>query len=265
MTTRVRSLAIESIADMLALADSEERELFPPTELYGEGWTLRLVLDSAFRGSAKLPFPSLNGARCYSEAQLTPEGYRFYDASDADSTYGIRLKPVTMEIITSARARSQLREYGSLDEAPYLSHPATGEAQVWSSGDPRDEIRFYSGPGYDPDTAQPLEPITPEGVHTYRETKGAAEERAALWRAREAERSAKRAEVRRRVAADNAQRVEQARQGEEAAETAQAQKTKNGPYRRLETSRVACSYRCRSRGGGEACVQRCRSQDERRC
>ena len=164
MTTRVRSLAIESIADMLALADSEERELFPPTELYGEGWMLQLVLDSAFRGSAKLPFPSLNGARCYSEAQLTPEGYRFYDASDADSTYGIRLKPVTMEIITSARARSQLREYGSLDEAPYLSHPATGEAQVWSSGDPRDEIRFYSGPGDDPDTAQPLEPSPPSST-----------------------------------------------------------------------------------------------------
>ncbi len=37
MTTRVRSLAIESITDMLALADSEERRLFPPTELYGEG------------------------------------------------------------------------------------------------------------------------------------------------------------------------------------------------------------------------------------
>ncbi len=63
MTTRVRSLAIESIADRLALADFEERQLFPPTELYGEGWMLRLVLDSAFRGSAKLPFPILNVAR----------------------------------------------------------------------------------------------------------------------------------------------------------------------------------------------------------
>ncbi len=63
MPTRVRSLAIESIADRLALADFEERHLFPPTELYGEGWMLRLVLDSAFRASAKLPFPILNGAR----------------------------------------------------------------------------------------------------------------------------------------------------------------------------------------------------------
>jgi len=70
MTTRVRSLAIESIADMLALADSEERRLFPSTDLYSEGWMLRLVLDAAFRGSGKLPFPILNGARWYSEARL---------------------------------------------------------------------------------------------------------------------------------------------------------------------------------------------------
>ncbi len=91
---------------------------------------LRLVLDSAFRGSAKLPFPILNGARGYSEARLTPEAYR-----------------------------------------------------------------FYSDPGYDPDTGQPLELITPQVAHTYGETKGAAEERAALSRAREAERSAKQAEV----------------------------------------------------------------------
>ena len=47
MTTRVRSLAIESIADRLALADFEERQLIPPTELYGKGWMLRLVLEAA--------------------------------------------------------------------------------------------------------------------------------------------------------------------------------------------------------------------------
>ncbi len=73
MTTRVRSLAIESITEMLGPADSEERRLFPPTELYNEGLLLRLVLDAAFRGSAKLPFPILKGARWYSEARLTPE------------------------------------------------------------------------------------------------------------------------------------------------------------------------------------------------
>ncbi len=199
MTTRVRSLAIESITEMLGPADSEERRLFPPTELYSEGWRLRLVLDSAFRGSAKLPFPTLKGARWYSEARLTPEAY--------------------------------------------IS---------------------YSGPGYDPDTDQPLEPITPQVAHTYGETKGAAEERAALSRAREAERRAKQAEIRRRAAEENARWVEQARQREEVAETAPAQKTKNGSYRRLDSSRVACIYRCRSRGVGEACVQRWRSPDERR-
>ena len=33
---------------------------------------LRLVLDSAFRGSAKLPSPILDGACWYSEARLAP-------------------------------------------------------------------------------------------------------------------------------------------------------------------------------------------------
>ena len=71
MTTRVYALAIVSTADVLALAGSAESRLFPPTELYSEGWMLRLVLDSAFRGSAKLPFPILDGFRWDSEGRLT--------------------------------------------------------------------------------------------------------------------------------------------------------------------------------------------------
>ncbi len=62
--------AVAAIAGMLAGVDCGERRLFPPTELYSEGWMLRLVLDAALRGEATLPFPVLPDTRWYSEARL---------------------------------------------------------------------------------------------------------------------------------------------------------------------------------------------------
>lgn len=43
----------------------------PPTELYNEGWMLRLILDWQFNHKEEFPlFPFPNAGRCYSEALL---------------------------------------------------------------------------------------------------------------------------------------------------------------------------------------------------
>ncbi len=128
---------------------------------------------------------------------LTPEGYRFYDAPGADPAYGIPLKPLTKEVITAVRARqeAQFHEYESLDETPYLFHPASGKPQVWYGGDPNGEIQFFSSPGYHPRTGQPLQPITTEVVKAHQQMRRVAEERMALARAERAERRARAAEA----------------------------------------------------------------------
>jgi hypothetical protein len=42
-----------------------------PTELFSEGWVLRLILESAYEGHGGLPFEFAVGARWYSEARLS--------------------------------------------------------------------------------------------------------------------------------------------------------------------------------------------------
>ncbi len=63
-------MPIDRIRAMFALADDPDTRLFPPTELYSEGWMLRLVLDAAMRGAPCLPFVLAPGARWFSEARL---------------------------------------------------------------------------------------------------------------------------------------------------------------------------------------------------
>ena len=135
-----------------------------------------------------------SAARYYA---LTPEGYRFYDAPGADPAYGIPLKPVTKEVITAAWARQEapFHEYESIDEAPYLFHPTTGEPQVWYSGDPNGEIQFFSSPGYHPRTGRPLQSITTDVVEVHQQMRRVAGERMALARAERAERRARAAEA----------------------------------------------------------------------
>lgn len=64
------SIAIEAIVEMLARADNPQSRLFPPTELYSEGWMLRLLLSTAADGVDCLPVRPATGSRWYSEALL---------------------------------------------------------------------------------------------------------------------------------------------------------------------------------------------------
>jgi hypothetical protein len=63
----------ERIAAMLDLCSDVDQSNFPPTQLYNEGWMLRLVLDWFAQNPDKLPSHALNvpaGCRWYSEALL---------------------------------------------------------------------------------------------------------------------------------------------------------------------------------------------------
>ena len=61
--------AIDRVLSIFARA-AEPNPPFPPTELFSEGWMLRLILDSHCRGLGGLPFPVTAHAGWYSEAQL---------------------------------------------------------------------------------------------------------------------------------------------------------------------------------------------------
>ncbi len=63
------SEAFSLIVEMLRRSDSSVSS-FPPTELFSEGWMLRLMMESASRGLGGLPFGFHEGARWYSEARL---------------------------------------------------------------------------------------------------------------------------------------------------------------------------------------------------
>ena len=61
---------LQSILQMLQSADDPGARLFPPTELYSEGWMLRLLLWYGARGADCLPVQMGEASRWYSEARL---------------------------------------------------------------------------------------------------------------------------------------------------------------------------------------------------
>ncbi len=61
---------LQSVLEMLRSADEPSARLFPPTELYSEGWMLRLLLWHGTRGTDCLPERPGEGSRWYSEARL---------------------------------------------------------------------------------------------------------------------------------------------------------------------------------------------------
>lgn len=91
-----------AVVEMLNAADTDAA-VFPPTELYNEGWMLRLVLSAAAGGVSCLPFSFLPGARWFSEALLCSpfsprrQGDALAEAyAHADGVVGhFRFKPTT--------------------------------------------------------------------------------------------------------------------------------------------------------------------------
>ena len=87
-------------------------------------------------------------------------------------------------------------QYASLEDAPVLFDPASGEPQVYYSGDPEGEIRFFSPAEFDPLTGERLLPLTREILERYRNAQAARQQRAG-----EAARQAAEADRRRSAAA----------------------------------------------------------------
>lgn len=109
-----------------------DRPSFPPTELFSEGWMLRLLLESAFSGHGGLPFPVLDDASWYSEARLSSafrprfradpcgEGHTHADGVVGhysfrdDTTAGLTLSPkATQFVVIEAKMSSRLTPYTS--------------------------------------------------------------------------------------------------------------------------------------------------------
>jgi hypothetical protein len=118
--------AFSLITQMLARAYGDQPS-FPPTELFSEGWMLRLLLEAASSGHATLPFSFLDGASWYSEAQLSSafrprtrrdphgEGHTHADgvvghfAFRDDTTAGLSLRAqATQFVVIEAKMSSRL-------------------------------------------------------------------------------------------------------------------------------------------------------------
>lgn len=97
---------------------------------------------------------------------VTPEGLRFFDSPGYDPKYGIKLKPVTPEIIEKYK-KKQLGltpnkiEISSPENYEYFDK-VTGEPRVWYYLDQTGKIDFFDGPGFHPVYNEELKPVTKE-------------------------------------------------------------------------------------------------------
>jgi len=96
---------------------------------------------------------------------VTPEGIRFFDTDGFDPKYGIKLKPVTTEIIANLeRAKrgdvAKSLVFKSVAEVTFFD-VLTGEAKVWFCRNAKGEAKLFSTSGFDPETGQTLTPVTP--------------------------------------------------------------------------------------------------------
>ncbi len=99
---------------------------------------------------------------------LTPEGVKFYDRPGVDPTYGIKLQPVTPEVIRKLRLL-QKGEFTPIDpNRATFFNPITGEPQVWYYQYPDGTFEFYDKPGYHPITGTPLQPVTQQVYFEWR-------------------------------------------------------------------------------------------------
>jgi len=93
---------------------------------------------------------------------LTPEGPKYYDTPGIDPVYGIKLKPVTPEVVRQLKLVGK-GDFKQVDpEKVSLFNPITGEPQVWYYQSGVNAYEFYDKPGYHPMSGEPLLPVTKE-------------------------------------------------------------------------------------------------------
>lgn len=110
-------------------------------------------------------------AFAYKFCAVTPEGIVTADSPGKDPVYGVLFKPCTPEQAKILRARG-----GHLQAAQEITIPkgrrvlwfdgATGEALIYYSLR-SDGYHFFNGPGNDPETGSPVQPVTQPVVNEF--------------------------------------------------------------------------------------------------
>jgi len=102
----------------------------------------------------------------------TPEGIKFYDTPGVDPVYGIKLKPVTPEVIEMYKKRQlglvPKRIYPQASNFEFFD-PISGQPKVWYFLNSDGVYECFDRPGYHPVYKEPLKPITPEIVGKLKE------------------------------------------------------------------------------------------------
>jgi hypothetical protein len=104
---------------------------------------------------------------------LTPDGPKYYDSPGIDPVYGIKLKPVTPDVIRQLKLVGK-GDFKQVDpEKVSLFNPITGEPQAWYYQSGTGEYEFYDKPGYYPMSGEPLLPVTKEIYQAWLKSKAA--------------------------------------------------------------------------------------------
>ena len=96
----------------------------------------------------------------------TPEGKRFFDSDGHDPVYGIKLKPVTPEIMEKYK-RQQMKMYPkritftSLEGVEFFD-TISGKPKTWYYRDNEGSFEFFDGPGFHSTYNVQLKPVTTE-------------------------------------------------------------------------------------------------------
>jgi len=102
---------------------------------------------------------------------ITPEGIRFFDSPGYDPKYGIKLEPVSPEIIEKYKKK----QLGLIPNEIQIPSPEsyeyfdkiTGEPKVWYYLNNNGDYEFFDGPGFHPVYKEELKPITKEVILSY--------------------------------------------------------------------------------------------------
>ena len=130
----------------------------------------------------------------------TPEGIRYFDTDGYDPKYGIKLKPVTPDMIEKYK-KQQMKMYpkrialSSLEGIEFFDS-ITGKPRVWYYRDKDGTFEFFDGPGFHPTYNVALKPITPDIIISLKEKIRENQEKAAA----EMEKSAVEKETQKRLA-----------------------------------------------------------------
>lgn len=128
----------------------------------------------------------------------TPEGLRFFDSSGFDPKYGIKLKPVTSDMMIKVQKKMmgmqpKRVEIETLEGFEFFD-TITGEPKYWYHIDNDGNWDFFERPGYHPIYNIELKPVTPEIVKAYQNRLKEEQEKKAAERERLAEEQKKRIE-----------------------------------------------------------------------